>query len=241
MKILQTTQYDLFTTITGNRIINKKKVERLEIDITDGLNLLPYCPIIVYEDENLLKIVDGQHRFEVSKTLDLPVHYVICDKLNLRQIARLNSRSDKWSNKDFLDCFIKLGVEDYQVLADFMKEYETIYSASIDLLMYGNINKKTNSMQEFRDGEFKVNFLELAKEVTRLTIDIFERYKFRTDRRLIAAVQQLQEKGLCDFEVLKQKIASAPMLMDQQGSTKEYIYNIERVYNHNNQKRIVIF
>ena len=241
MNIQKTTNYNSFTTITGNRIINKKKVEKLMEDVQNGLNLLPYCPIVVFKDNEKYRIVDGQHRFETSKNLELPVYFVECEELDLRSIARLNSRSDKWSNKDFLECYIKLGIKDYQQLSDFMKQYETIYSASIDLLMYGNIGRKTNSMQEFRDGEFKVNFLKLAEEVTALTIDTFDKYKFRTDRRLIGAVQQLKEKGLCDFDILKQKIASAPMLMDQQGSTKEYIYNIERVYNHNNQKRVVIF
>lgn len=241
MEIKKSTDYKLFTTITGNRVVNKKKIEKLTEDIQKGLNLLPYCPIVVYNEDEKLKIVDGQHRFETAKAIKSPVYYVECEKLSLLQIARLNSRSDKWSNRDFLSCYIKLGIEDYKILEDFMNEFQTIYSASIDLLMYGSVSRKTNSMQEFRDGEFKVIFLDHAKEVTALTIHLFERYKFRTDRRLIAAIQELKEKALCDFTILEEKIAAAPMLMDQQGSTKEYIYNIERIYNHNNQKRVVIF
>lgn len=31
------------------------------------------------------------------------------------------------------------------------------------------------------------------------------------------------------------------MMMDKQASEKDYIFNIERVYNHNNQVRKVIF
>lgn len=241
MEIQSTTDYSLFSVINGNRVISKKKVTKLECDITDGLNLLPYCPIIVYRDKDKLCIVDGQHRFEVSKLLNSPVYYVICDALNLRQIARLNSRSDKWSNRDFMKCYINLGVEDYKILEAFMSEYGIIYSAAIDLLMYGSSAKKTASMEKFRDGEFKVNFLEEAEEVVKLTKYVFGRYVFSTDRNLIQAMEQLKKVGKCDFEVLKQKIAAAPMLMDQQSSPKEYVYNIERVYNHNNQKRQIIF
>jgi len=241
MDIQQTNNYNLFTTITGNRIINKKKVEKLVDDINNGLNLLPYCPIIVYEDNNELKIVDGQHRFETSLKLKLPVYYVVCDKLDLRQIARLNSRSDKWSNKDFLECYISLGILDYKLLQEFINEYEMIYSAAIELLMNGKVKTGKNTMEIFRDGELKVKHLEVAKEMAALARDVFFRYKFRNDRYIIQALQELKEKGLCDFEILKQKIAAAPMLMNPQGSAKEYIYNIERVYNHNNQKRVVIF
>lgn len=239
MEIYTSKDYDRFSPITGNRIINQKKVDKLVEDIQAGLNLLPYCPIIVYEDGEELKIVDGQHRFTTSEALDLPVYYVVCEELNLRQIARMNSRSDKWRNKDFLMCYIRLGISDYEKLLEFINEYEIIYSAAIDLLMYGKMKK--GKMDVFRDGEFKVNFWDEACEITALTRDVFDRYKFRNDRNLIQAMQEIKEKGLCDFNTLAQKIKAAPMLMDKQGSPKEYIYNIERVYNHNNQKRVVIF
>lgn len=241
MEIQQSTDYGKFSPITGNRIINKAKVDKLVEDITKGLNLLPYCPIIVYQDNEEFKIVDGQHRFTTSEKMNLPVYYVVCDKLNLRQIARMNSRSDKWKNKDFLMCYIRLGIEDYQKLQEFINEYEIIYSAAIDLLMSGNVKGTKNSMELFRDGEFKVNHWDKACEITKLTRDLFHLYKFRNDRYLIQAMQEIKDKGLCDFELLQQKVKSAPMLMDKQNSAKEYIYNIERVYNHNNQKRFVIF
>ena len=241
MEIKNTKNYEAFDTITGNRVVNKKKVERLVEDVRSGLNLLPYCPIVVYNDSGNLKIVDGQHRYETSKKLKLPVYYVECEPLDLKKIARINSRSDKWKNKDFLECYIRLGVEDYQLLKDFMDKYQTIYSASIELLMDGTVRKNKHIMQIFRDGEFRVNHLETAEEIVSLTIDVFNRYKFRTDRLLIAAMQEVKKKGVCDFEILKQKIAQAPMLMNPQGSRKEYIYNIEQVYNHNNKNRVVIF
>ena len=110
MEIQKTKNYKAFDTILGNRVVNKKKVADLVHDIQNGLNLLPYCPIVVYRQGETLKIVDGQHRFEASKKLGSPVHYVECEELDLKKIARLNSRSDKWKNKDFLDCYIRLGV-----------------------------------------------------------------------------------------------------------------------------------
>lgn len=239
MEIKKTKEYEKFDTILGNRIINEKKVERLMDDINKGLNLLPYCPIIVYPEDYQLKIVDGQHRFETSKRLECDVYYVECDPLDLKQIARINSRSDKWRNKDFLDCYVRLGVEDYKVLKEFMAQYDLIFSSAIDLLMSGKISK--GGLDQFRDGEFKVNFYEEARELVELTQEVFSKYKFRNDRNLITAVQNIQKKGLCDFNHLKNKIAEAPMEMDQQSSWKSYIFNIERVYNFKCSKRTVIF
>lgn len=241
MNIQSTTDYGLFEKITGNRLVNQAKIDKLIDDINNGLNLLAYCPIVVYEQDGKLKIVDGQHRFETSKKIESPVYYVVCEKLSLRQIARINSRSDKWKNKDFLECYINLGVEDYKTLSEFIQEYGIIYSAAIDLLMFGKVKSVKNSMDIFRDGDFKVKFLKEAKHIVELTMDVFDRYKFCNDRYLIQAMMDLEEDGRCDFEVLKQKISQAPNLMDQQSSAKEYIYNIERVYNHGNQKRRVIY
>jgi|TARA_R100001530_G_C4308923_1_gene152486 hypothetical protein len=241
MEIKTTKDYEKFDTILGNRVINEKKVERLMDDINKGLNLLPYCPIIVYPENGKLKIVDGQHRFETSVRLEEPVFYVECEPLNLKQIARLNSRSDKWGSKDFLDCYVRLGVEDYKILKEFMKTYETIYTVSIDLLMFYKIASGQGGMDKFRDGEFKVNYFEESSQLIELTRKLFDRYKFWNDRNLIMAVQKLQDKGLCDFEVLKRKISEAPNEMDKQASPKLYIYNIERVYNFKNSIRTVIF
>lgn len=241
MEILKSKDYDQFSTITGNRVISKKKIDSLVSDIKSGLDLLEYCPIIVYKSEDGLMIVDGQHRFETSKKLARPVYYVVCKELDLKQVTLLNSRSDKWKTKDFLNCYIQIGIEDYKILGAFVARWGVGYTTAVDLLMVGRVNGQKNSMEKFRNGEFKCKHLELAEEIVGLTKDIFDRYVFSTDKYLIAAVHELKKVGKCDFEILKEKVNSAPMLMDKQNSWKDYIYNIERVYNHQNHKRIVIF
>jgi len=241
MQIFQSTEYHKFKTISGNRNISDKKVKNIIDDIKAGLNLLPYCPIIVYIDNDTFFIIDGQHRFEVSQILKEPVYYVVSEKLNLRQIARMNSRSDKWTNKNFLDCYVNLGMKDYVILRDFIKKHHVVYSAAITFLMHGKIAGGGEPMETFRNGEFKSNHFELADEIVTLTRSIFDRYTFSTDRFLIAAMHDIRNKGVCDWQTLRNKIKSAPNEMDKQSSKKEYIYNIERVYNHSNKIRVTIF
>lgn len=240
MEILKTENYELFQTIKGNRTVNFKKVEKLQTDIQNGLDLTPYAPLIVYAQSDVLKIIDGQHRFLACKELGKPIYYVKCNELSLQQIARINSRSDKWSNKDFLDCYKNLGISDYVYLQDFLSKYKIIYSASIDLLMYGSCKTRENGMERFRDGEFKVNFREEVIELVELTKDLFGRYKFWNDRYLITAVQEIKKAGKCDFDRLKEKIKAAPNEMEKQGTWKSYALNIERVYNHRNSIRQTI-
>jgi hypothetical protein len=238
MKILQTKDYSLFSTINGNRNINRKKVEQLTDDVKSGFNMLPYCPIIVKEIDGLLRIIDGQHRFETSVACEEPVYYLIKNDFTLQQIARLNSRGQKWTINDFLNCCSRLGIQDYVVLGEISREFKISISTISGLLMKNNV--KVKCKEEFESGEFKANHIESTKDLLRLTDELFGQYRFSKDRYLIGAVQAILNAGKCDFEVLKDKIKQNPNGMDKQGDLKNYIYNIERVYNYKNRDRQTI-
>ena len=240
-KIQSSTDYETFAMLSGNRSLNQKKIIKIKEDVNKGLNLLPFCPIIVYEKDQKLLVVDGQHRFTVSKELDLPVYYVISDQLSLYQIAMMNSKQDKWKEADFLNCYLELENENYKTLKEFLYRYKAGYAVTVELLMYGKYGSKKDSLELFREGLFISNFPEEATNLLKLNHDLFSPYRFGTDRNLVFALQKLQEKKLCDFEHLKEKLKQAPMMMDKQSSYKEYIYNIERIYNHKMGTRTVIF
>ncbi len=239
--IKTTTDYDKFNFIVGNRNLNKNKIERIITDIKNGLNLLPYCPILVFPDNGQYRVIDGQHRLEVSKLIESPVYFIETTEIQLRQIAAINSRQDKWSQRDFLKCWIKIGIKDYQVLEDVMREFSIGLSTASTLLMRYNMTSRPEVSPKFRDGLFKVNHLQEVKILLALSHSLFDVYKFYKDRNLIDAVREIVSKGLCDFKILKEKLKQAPMIMDKQSSSKEYIYNIERVYNYKNSQRKVIF
>jgi len=238
MEIQQTTDYSLFKPINGNRRVNLSKVAKISEDVIAGFNMLPYCPVIVSKSSTGFSVIDGQHRLEVSRNTNNPVYYVICDDLSLRQIAQLNSRGQKWSVNDFLNCYCNLEITPYLQLREISSEFRFPVSTCASLLMFDNV--KGTAKEEFENGLFEINFLEETKEVFSLTNEIFSMYRFSKDRYLVGAMRKIIEAGKCDFEVLKTKINSAPNVMDRQGDVKNYIYNIERVYNHKNQNRQVI-
>lgn len=239
-QIQQSYDYDRFTHIIGNRKLNQKKIAQIIKDIENGLNLLPYYPILVFAENENLPVIDGQHRLEVSKQTASPVYFIEANQLNLKQIASLNSRQEKWTQSDFLRCYINVGIEDYKTLANFTKEHSIKLGVALEFLMTGKITKG-NTSQKFRDGEFEIHFLNETIDLLKASDNLFSRYTFFRDRNLLTAVQQLQNKGLCDFEILKDKISKNPMMMDRQATPKDYIYNIERIYNFNNKNRQVIF
>lgn len=244
MEIYQTKEYSLFDSILGNRPINQGKVDKIVKDISEGFNMLPYVPVIVSQNaEGQLRIIDGQHRRLVSEKTGNPVYYVICNTLTLKQIAMLNSRGEKWKITDFLNCYIKLGIEDYKVLKKVSIQQGINLRTAADMLMFNTPAAGSNmgSTEKFQNGEFEVRFLKETEELLQLTKSIFERYNFSKDPKLIAAVQILAKNGKCSFDKLKAKITQAPMNMDKCANTKLYLSNIERVYNFKSQTREVIF
>lgn len=241
-EILVTTDYGLFGKIIGNRAVNQGKVDQIVADVQAGFDFFKYCPIVVSDLEGRLEIVDGQHRFAALRILELPVYYVVADDIKLRDIARLNSRTSNWSTKDFLDCYIQLGFEDYSTLGSIAKKYQVRIGLLAPLLMSNAIagRHKTQAMADFRDGLFKCNHVEETIELIELVDHLFGDYVFYRDPKLFSAVRQLAKMGLWDTEIMKQKLTSNKNMMDRQGSPKNYMYLLEQIYNVRNHKRIAI-
>jgi hypothetical protein len=238
--IHQSTDYSIFESIVGNRRLNRKKIDSIIFDIKAGLNLLPQAPCIIYKKEGKHMIVDGQHRFEISKEIGWPVFYIECPELSLRQIAKLNSRGEKWKNADFLNCYIELGVEDYKKLQQFILKYGLAIYVATDLLMHFNPNHK-DTVEDFQNGEFLCRYYAEADDLMALTKSLFGNYSFGRDRQLIGAVKEIRKAGKCDFADLERKIKKWPGVMEKCTSIKLYMSAIEKVYNHNAQKRKIIF
>jgi len=82
-----TNEYSLFKKVKGNRKITERKVTSIIKSYEKGINLFPYCPVLVNKE---MYIIDGQHRFEACKRLKLLIYYVIVPNFSLRQIAEIN-------------------------------------------------------------------------------------------------------------------------------------------------------
>lgn len=239
--INETKDYSQFEMLTGNRPVNSRKIESLKNEAVNGLDLFAYCPIVVYKDGSKFKIIDGQHRFIASKQLKRPVYYVVCDKLTLPQIAKLNSNSSNWKSKDYLDCFIKVGIKDYEDIAQLVKNYRLAYAVACDLLMVNNAKSKGVALKYFKEGTFKSKYFAQTCKLVEEVEEVFGRYEFWNHGYLIEAYRQMLEAGKFDKAVLMQKIKSNPNMLDRRNSVKEYLFNIERVYNDRNQNRVSIF
>lgn len=236
--------YKLFRMVDGNRPINKTKVNRIINDIKEGNDILAEAPILVKESGRYLDILDGQHRFEVSKKLGRPVHYIVKkDDMNLYAVAKVNSNTEKWKSLDFINAYIKAGNKNYDQILKFHKAYGISITTCLDMLTHG-ISKRSGGSHEltssFQQGSFVVKKYKEAVQLAEIC-KAFEKFSGWNSRAFIKAIAIILEKDMCDFEKLTKKFNSDPEALKDQPNHKGYLSNLEDIYNKNNSKRQTIY
>lgn len=244
IKIYHTKEYARFRTITGNRELNSLKINRIIKDIENGLDVLRYCPVLVKEEGGVLRIIDGQHRFFVSKKVKSPVWYIISEDMNLQQIAKINSNTEKWKDRDFLNCYIQLGNKHYQKLQEFIDEYNFPIGISLILLQkgmaLGDGGGTSGIKHRFRAGEFEVLEWDKAVELSN-QVKLFSSFPGHNHGGFIEAIGRIIRSGKIQIRDLVKKYERDPLLLTPQKNAKQYLNNLEVVYNQNLRTRQTIY
>ncbi len=111
---METTNYEIFKTLAGNRDIDLPNVRSLVKSIRE--NGYIGTPILVSKN---FEVLDGQHRLEALKQLGLPVPYEIRE-MNLTQVQALNNASRKWAIIDYIKSYASMGHEEYILLLNYI-------------------------------------------------------------------------------------------------------------------------
>jgi hypothetical protein len=237
-KIYYTTEYGMFKFLKGNRDINEAKVSKIKDAIRDGIDILKYAPIIVNEN---MEIIDGQHRFAVSRELKSNVYYVIHREADLTIVPSINSNSTKWRTVDFLNSYLDLKKEEYITLSEFMQEYPRVgLPVAIRILHDGRVSGKSEAADHFRDGLFKVSHLEKAKTLTTLLLDFEGHTENPYSSRFYEAISQLRNNGKYNHDHLLAKLVESGRRIDNVITVKSIIENMESIANHKSKHRIII-
>jgi len=164
-KVLYEKNYTKFTLFDNNRDVNETHVEELIVSMRKSGQLMP---VVVTPD---LEVIDGQHRLKACEKLGLHVSYVINKTGNSKQIAVMNNTQKGWKNKDFLKHFSHSGhsnSSEYKKIEKFFEEYKLPFRVGIALLSNYTVNMSDHHhrgpMPSFRDGSFKIQDLDKAKE-----------------------------------------------------------------------------
>ena len=139
IKIFKTTQYSRFKLFEYNREKSPNVVAKYVESITKN-NLLHIKEILVDKDMN---VIDGQHRLEAAKIMQIPIYYRIIDEYNYEDMMDLNDNNTRWTTNDKVRFYAKKGEEIFIKILDIADKF----AVSLGAVLYacageGNLAKK---------------------------------------------------------------------------------------------------
>jgi hypothetical protein len=225
MKIFKTKDYEAFNILKGNRKVYPNHVSKLCESIKKK-NYLEQNPILI--NGNMV-VIDGQHRLEACKILDIPVYWTQLDKSGIKDVHLLNTTSKNWSLTDYIDSYCETGNKHYKLLRDFSSEYKMTPSLSADLL--GERNR-------IKSGKFKVTTGDQAFRVADF-LPVFVPYcekSVMTDRNFVKAVQKMDSLKISQKNFEK-KLGFVKEEIRKHGSVDMYLRTFEKIYNWKNRSQ----
>jgi len=154
----KTSNYDMFNLIKANRALTEEHVESLMASI-GRINLLSENPILVNEK---MEVVDGQHRLQACKRLNIPVYYQV-KKLGSDTddtLILLNHNQRSWKLSDFVHHFATKGYKEYKKIMEIVDSGYNMSNAIAVCYQYLG-----GASRQIRSGEFKcgeINHHEMA-------------------------------------------------------------------------------
>lgn len=239
--VFQSSDYDRFRLITGNRSLNLQKIKKIIADIETGTNLLRYNPLLVVVKDGHLDIVDGQHRFAVCKKLKEPVHYIIAEDLTLYQIAKMNSNTEKWKSEDFINCYKELKNPGYIKLDMLLKKYKSSPVICVASLLHNGTVQVTGHegvTEIFKQGLLEAKHEDRAELLLSTAASV--NFSRNMTRDFLCALQRIIDAGVIEIGVLIEKVNANADELIPQTNTKRYIANLEEIANKGKHKRVLI-
>ena len=242
LSIYQTKEYDQFKLIDVNRRITKNS--ELERAILNH-NKLMFNPLTVTPD---MYILDGQHRLQIAKKLDLDVYYMIDPHSTFADVQNLNVGTKIWSRIDHLEFFVKCKEPVYCFINEMLNRFHVNLTSFLKCFTKGRSQRSTISQQfkrgslqlkyEFEDIERYLDYYEDIYQLYKVYIHIGQpsipfqsvmlsliTHEDYTHDRMIKSIQKYPETFMSLHNMKRQDIIRQTIL--------DHIYNKRRSYtNH---------
>jgi hypothetical protein len=223
-KINITTNYELFKFSEQNRPVSK--ITSL-VESIKKMDLTEYNPILVDTNFN---IIDGQHRFEACKQLNLPIHYITIPATCENDIAMvlLNKAQRSWRLQEYIHLYSKTKGGVYKQLEDFENEHHLGVSNSIIVFPKMTLESKFVKVGEpFEINPFAnqiVDFLK-SKEIKSLP--------YAKNSHFVRAVKRAFEKyNSKEIDILKKYMNTVIALT----SSSQYLNAFENIISKRSKK-----
>jgi hypothetical protein len=226
-----TKNYDQFGLYDSNREIDQKHVLYLMKKISRK-NLLHVNPIIVDGDMN---VIEGQHRLEAAKRLDVPIWYVMGEGVNKSDMSDLNAGRKNWKILDYVNFWTVEKRHGYDVLSRFINKYPHVPISSLVALLSTSGRCERRELEEGnvnvaneREAGKVLEYLKAFRDFTDLAYTSY----------FIRAVLKIARVEGYDQDKMMRKISMQPRSLVKCVDTNQYIDLLEEIYNHHERTRL---
>jgi hypothetical protein len=244
-QVYQTTNYNLFKTLPGNRPINPQNLNNIIRSVRHS-NKLNLHPIIVNEE---MCVIDGQHRLAAAIKLSLPVYYMVSqgkdEKEAYEHIMCANINQKKWTIEDYLNLYAKKDQnKNYKEFIDMMAMLE-LKPRALAGLIFGN--HTGNLFDTIKAGEMKMpedksqmdkigNAYLLFRQFTEKRkikpVSMFTTYHF------CSAFRMLLMNESCDTNIFFSKLENRWFELRPQATADDWFKLLIGIYNWKNMNKI---
>ena len=242
-QIYTSENYEEFVFFKGNRTIRSNKVNRM-LDSIKTYGLIN--PIVV---DQYKQVIDGQHRLECCKTLEVPVRYSVfnVEKHKLLSLVRdINSVQNNWNALDIAEAYTL-----HSKNADHYKKYLSIYSLGvshstvIEICMYlsiGNSEARTSTF-DFKNGNLVIpdNVEEQASGLIMLLKNSSIDKEIWNRQSFLRALLKLKREESFDIYSFIGNYKKFPHQWKNAYTIEENIKSIITVHNYRNRKKAKYF
>lgn len=228
--VVQTTKdYNQFKVLEDNRDLNQLHLERLKGSMQE---VYLFNPIIVNEN---LEVIDGQHRLEACRQLNLPVRFITVPGYGIREVQVMNANKLNWKPADYLQSYVKNGYTDYIIYQAFQEKYG--FDHQVNLILLTNYEKRSN-YEDFNNGKFKVLNLRRAERVANYLMQIKPYYSGYRRRSFVYAIMSIIDKKGFSLEELVAKIKLQPTVLTDCTNSEKYRELLEEIYNYRRRDKV---
>jgi hypothetical protein len=230
--VYTTTNYDLFKSIKGNRNINHLHLARLKKSIVSN-----YLITVLIVNEKY-EIIDGQHRFESIKELQLPIYFIVCEGYGLKEVQILNQNSKTWNIDDYLDGYCRLGYPEYLKYRDFINKYNFTHTETMCILNDSNHMINADVKRMFAKGLFKIRNPYKSTDLAEKITAIGKYYAGYKRRPFVLTMLKLNNNELFDFNEFIRKLEFQPTALVDCVKISQYLALVEEIYNFKRRDKV---
>ena len=234
--VMVSNNYDMFKIMDGNRRVNSTNLSQIISSMREKQLIIP---IVVNEK---FEIIDGQHRYNACKYLNLPVYFIIERGYGLDEVIKANLNGGRrWFDADYLNKYCLLKDSRYLEIRKITEDFNITLHDLIKILSTIQNKKSTTIKKEFREGKIDLDGIELLINFL-MALEDFKEFKYYKRGNFIAAFSKLYFREDYDHNIMVRKIGSNIHNLTKQTSSYEYLSLLcNKIYSYGPTKAPIYY